>query len=247
MSKKIALVTGGTTGLGACICEMLLSNGYQVFANHLPAMQCQALQFQQRMSDKQLKLELTEGDVTDIAACEHMVQGIVQQHGALSVLVNNAGITRDATLKKMDTEDWRAVIDTNLNSLFYVSKPVVESMREAGFGRIINISSVNGQRGQFGQTNYSAAKAGVHGFTKALAQETARFGITVNTVSPGFIGTDMVKTIPEEQQQQIVALTPVGRMGKPQDIARAVAFLAADDADFITGTEISVNGGLFMH
>ena len=161
--------------------------------------------------------------------------------------VNNAGITRDATLRNLDPLDWQAVINTNLSSLYYVTRPLLEGMIADGFGRIVNISSVNAQRGQFGQTNYSAAKAGVHGFTKALAQETAKSGITVNTISPGFINTDMVKAIPEHLRVDIINTIPVGRVGEPRDIARAVSFLVADDAGYITGTELSINGGLFMH
>lgn len=241
---RTALVTGGIGGLGTAMCRRLATDGYLVLANYLPSMSEAADKWQQQLAADGIDIALIAGDVADVQSCEDMALGILHTHDRVDVLINNAGITRDATLKNLDAEDWNAVIDTNLSSLFNVTKPLLPTMLAAGFGRIVNISSVNAQRGQFGQTNYSAAKAGVHGFTKALAQETASKGITVNTVSPGFIETEMVQAIPDEQREEIIKAIPVGRIGKPDDIARAVSFLVADDAGYITGAEISVNGGI---
>ncbi len=245
--SKVALVTGGTSGLGAAICSQLAADGYQVVANYLPDLKAQALDWQQAFSQLGYTCALAPADVSSETDCQRMAQILIEQFGRVDVLVNNAGITRDATIKKMTSEQWQAVINTNLSSLFNVCKPLIESMQQHRFGRIVNISSVNAQRGQFGQTNYSAAKAGVHGFTKALAQETARYGITVNTVSPGFINTSMVAAIPDDLRNEIINSIPVGRVGEPEDIARAVRFLVDDNASYITGTELSVNGGIFMH
>lgn len=246
MTKRIALVTGGIGGLGSAICAALSAEGLTVYANHLPNMQAEAKLWQQALSEQNIQCELIAGDVTSTASCQAMADALLAKHGKISVLVNNAGITRDATLKKLSSIDWQAVIDTNLSSLFNVTKPLLEAMIDDEYGRIINVSSVNARRGQFGQTNYSAAKAGVHGFTKSLAQEVARKGITVNTISPGFIDTEMVKTIPEDQRRAIIDSVPVGRIGEPAEIARAVVFLAAKDAGYITGSELSVNGGVHM-
>lgn len=245
--KKVALVTGGTSGLGAAICAQLASDGYQVIANYLPAFEREAMQWQEASEQDGLPCTIAAADVSDAASCQQMIDDLLEKFGRIDIVVNNAGITRDASLKKMEIDQWNAVINTNLSSLYNVCKPVLESMQKNRFGRIVNISSVNAQRGQFGQTNYSAAKAGVHGFTKALAQEMARHGVTVNTISPGFINTSMVAAIPEELRTQIIDSIPVGRVGEPEDIARAVRFLIDDDADYMTGTEISINGGLFMH
>lgn len=245
--SKVALVTGGTSGLGAAICSQLAADGYQVAANYLPELQAQALDWQQDFKKLGYTCTLAPADVSNETDCLQMAQNLIEQFGRVDVLVNNAGITRDATIKKMTSEQWQAVINTNLSSLFNVCKPLIESMQQHRFGRIVNISSVNAQRGQFGQTNYSAAKAGVHGFTKALAQETARYGITVNTVSPGFINTSMVAAIPDDLRNEIINSIPVGRVGEPEDIARAVRFLIDDNASYITGSELSVNGGIFMH
>lgn len=245
--KKVALITGGTGGLGAAICAQLASDGYQVVANYLPALESSALQWQEASEQDGLVCAIAAADVSNAESCQLMSDKLLGEYGRVDVVVNNAGITRDATLKKMEIDQWNAVINTNLSSLYNVCKPLLESMQQNRFGRIVNISSVNAQRGQFGQTNYSAAKAGVHGFTKALAQEMARFGVTVNTVSPGFINTAMVDAIPEAMRTEIIESIPVGRVGQPEDIARAVRFLIDDNADYITGTEISVNGGLFMH
>jgi len=244
---KVALITGGTSGLGAAVCKRLAADGYQVIANYLPGLEDQAHAWQQEFEQLGHTCSLAPADVSSDTSCQSMAKTLIEQFGRVDVLVNNAGITRDASLKKMSSDQWQAVINTNLSSLFNVCKPLLESMQQHRFGRIVNISSVNAQRGQFGQTNYSAAKAGVHGFTKALAQETARHGITVNTVSPGFINTSMVDAIPENLRKEIISSIPVGRVGEPDDIARAVRFLIDDDASYITGSEISVNGGIYMH
>ncbi|MEE9321360.1 MAG: acetoacetyl-CoA reductase [Granulosicoccus sp.] len=244
---QTALVTGGTGGLGTAICKRLASDGFRVIANYLPELHDDAVRWQVQLREVNLQYHLLPGDVADPESCQSMAEVFLQQFGPPAVIVNNAGITRDATLRNLTLTDWQAVINTNLSSLYNVIKPLLDPMLETGYGRIVNISSVNGQRGQFGQTNYSAAKAGVHGFTKALAQEVARKGITVNTVSPGFIETEMVKTIPPAQRQAIVDAIPVGSIGQPADIANAVSFLVAEDAGYITGSEISVNGGIFMH
>jgi acetoacetyl-CoA reductase len=182
-------------------------------------------------------------DVTDADMCSRMVDQVHDEIGPISILVNNAGITRDGTFRKMTFEDWHAVLRTNLDSVFNMTRPVIETMIECHWGRVINVSSINGQKGQFGQTNYSAAKAGMHGFTMALAQEVARKGITVNTVSPGYIATDMVMAVPDDVREKIVAQIPVGRLGKPEEIAALVAFLSSDIAGFITGANIAINGG----
>jgi acetoacetyl-CoA reductase len=245
--SRVALVTGGTGGLGTSICRHLAQAGMQVVANYLPGLEAQAETWQSTLARDGVHCDIIAADVADAAACQQMADSLLVQHGVICILINNAGITRDATLRKLEPVDWQAVIDTNLSSLYNVTRPLLDAMLGEGYGRIVNISSVNAQRGQFGQTSYSAAKAGVHGFTKALAQETASKGITVNTVSPGFIATDMVQAIPEHLRQAIVDSIPVGRVGLPDDIARAVAFLTDENAGYITGTELSVNGGLFMH
>lgn len=246
MKARIALVTGGIGGLGTAIARTL-DNHYHVYANYLPALEAQAKRWQAEQHKAGFKIDIIAADVSDTTSCDTMATELLDKHDCIDVLVNNAGITRDATLKNMDAKAWQAVIDTNLSSLFYVTKPLLNAMVAKGFGRIVNISSVNAQRGQFGQTNYSAAKAGVHGFTKSLAHEVAAKGVTVNTVSPGFIDTEMVSAIPDEQRANIIAAIPVGRVGNASDIARAVEFLVADEASYITGTELSVNGGIFMH
>lgn len=245
--KKIALITGGISGLGSAICKQLANDNYQVVANYLPALKEQAATWQREMEALGLDAcSITPADVSDAVSCQKMTDALLEQFGRIDVVVNNAGITRDSTLKNMDIDQWNAVIATNLSSLFNVCKPILESMQKNNFGRIVNISSVSAQRGQFGQTNYASAKAGVHGFTKALALEVARHGITVNTISPGFINTAMVDAIPDEHRKQIIESIPVGRVGQPDDIARAVRFLVDDNASYITGSEVSVNGGLHM-
>ncbi|MBU3736004.1 MAG: acetoacetyl-CoA reductase [Methylobacterium sp.] len=246
MSKKIALVTGGIGGIGTAICKQLCKDGYTVVANHIAAEAERAAAWLAEMRAAGNDVHLAEGDVSSFDSCAAMVAKIKAEVGSVDILVNNAGITKDGMFKKMPLENWMAVININLNSVFNVSRQVIDDMLEKGWGRVINISSINGQKGQFGQTNYSAAKAGMHGFTKALAQETAAKGITVNTISPGYIGTDMVMAIKEEVRNQIIAGIPVGRLGKPDEIAKLVSYLASDDAGFITGANIAINGGQHM-
>ena len=246
MNNRVVLVTGGISGIGSAICKYMAKAGYTVVANHLPSDQEKAQQWQESMRVDGFNVELAAGDVSNYESVGDMMAKVTQDVGPIDVLVNNAGITRDSTLRKMSPQDWAAVIDINLTGNFNCSKHIIEGMLARGYGRIINISSVNGQKGQFGQTNYSAAKAGVHGFTKALAQEVARKGVTVNTISPGYIATERVMAVDEQIRQSIVAQIPVGRLGEPEEIARTVAFLAADEAGFITGSNIAINGGQHM-
>ena len=238
---RVAVVTGGTRGIGRAISVALKDAGYRVAANYGGNDQA-ARQF-----NEETGIPVFKFDVADFDACAEGVKNIEAQLGPIEVLVNNAGITRDGTMHRMSWEQWNALIQTNLSSCFSMSRAVIEGMRTRGFGRIVNIGSINGQAGQFGQTNYSAAKSGMHGFTKALAQEGAARGITVNTVAPGYTETDMVRTVPASVLEQIIARIPVGRLGKPEEVARAVLFLVADEAGFITGTMLSVNGGQHMY
>ena len=244
---KVAIVTGGNGGLGAAMCKALADQGRRVVAAYYPAEEEQAKAWQAERKAEGYDIAIYPVDVADEASCKAMVEAVESDLGPVEILVNNAGITRDTPFKKMDAAKWNAVINTNLNSLYNMTAPVFGKMLERGWGRVVNISSVNGQKGQFGQTNYSAAKAGAHGFTKALAQEGARKGVTVNTISPGYIGTEMVMAIAEEVREKIVATIPVGRLGKPDEIARTVAFLTDDEGGYITGADLSVNGGLYMH
>jgi acetoacetyl-CoA reductase len=246
MSKRIALVTGGIGGIGTAICRQLARDGCTVVANHIAqeAEKAKAWLVENRAAG--YDVHIAEGDVSSFESCAAMAARIKAEVGPVGILVNNAGITKDGVFKKMPLENWMAVININLNSVFNVSKQVLDDMLEKGWGRIVNISSINGQKGQFGQTNYSAAKAGMHGFTKALALETAAKGITVNSISPGYIGTDMVMAIKEEVRNQLVAAIPVGRLGKPEEIAKLVSYLVSDDAAFITGANIAINGGQHM-
>ncbi len=247
MTKKmIALVTGGIGGIGSAICKELAHKGYQVIAGYHPAEEVNAFARLKEWQDEGANISIVSGDVGSFSSCAEMAKKIRESHGTIQVLVNCAGITRDKTLKKMTEEDWNIVLNVDLTSLFNVTKQFIDEMTDAGFGRIVNISSVNGKKGQFGQTNYSAAKAGVHGFTMALAQEVARKGVTVNSVSPGYTETPMTKTIPEDVSQQIIAQIPVGRMAQPEEIAYVVGFLADKRAGYITGVNISANGGLFI-
>lgn len=245
MTKRIALVTGGMGGIGTAICKALAESGHTVITTYSKPGKEQAWLADMKgmgFSD----IHAYQCDVTDTAACASMLAQAQQDVGAVDVLVNNAGITRDGTFKKQTKDDWDAVIKTNLDSLFNMVKPVLDGMVERGFGRIINISSINGQKGQFGQTNYSAAKAGMHGFTMALAQEVARKGVTVNTISPGYIATDMVMAVPEEVRNKIIANIPVGRLGKPEEIAGLINYLASDVSGFMTGANLAINGGQHM-
>jgi len=248
MSKRVALVTGGTGGIGSAICKKLADEGYQVIAGYYSGGNHEKAQkFQDEMAAEGYDIALAFGNITEWESCEACVEGIKRDFGSIDILVNNGGITRDSTLRKMNKDQWVDVINTDLTSVFYMTRMVVNDMLANGWGRIINISSVNGEKGQFGQANYSAAKAGMHGFTKAVAQEVASKGVTVNTISPGYIATSMIMEVPEEIREGIRKGIPVGRFGKPEDIARVVAFLAHEEAGFITGTNISANGGQYMH
>ena len=240
--SKIAIVTGGTRGIGASIAETLKAEGYKVAANYAGNDE-RAKAFSESSG-----IPVYKFDVSDFAACEEGIKRIeADLGGPVEILVNNAGITRDGTLHRMDQAAWQAVIDTNLGSCFNMSRIVIDGMRERSFGRIVNVGSINGQAGQYGQVNYAAAKSGIHGFTKALAQEGAAKGITVNAIAPGYVDTDMVRAVPENVLEKIIKGIPVGRLGRAEDIARTVVFLVADDASFITGSTISVNGGQHMY
>jgi acetoacetyl-CoA reductase len=238
---RVALVTGGTRGIGESICTTLKENGYEVIANYGGNDQA-AAEFTKRTGIKAVKF-----DVSNFSEVEAGIKSIEASVGPIDVLVNNAGITRDGTMHRMDFERWNQVIQTNLSSCFNTCRSVIDGMRERGFGRIVNIGSVNGQAGQYGQVNYAAAKSGIHGFTKALAQEGAAKGITVNAIAPGYVETDMVRAVPKEVLEKIVRTIPVGRLGQPEDIARAVLFLVSDDAGFVTGSTLSINGGQHMY
>jgi acetoacetyl-CoA reductase len=238
---RVAVVTGGTRGIGAAISKALKAADYRVVANY-GGNDAAAKQF-----SEQTGIAVHKWDVGSYEACTAGLSKVEGELGPIDVLVNNAGITRDVMFHKMTPEHWLAVINTNLNSLFNTCRPVIEGMRERGFGRIVNIASINGQKGQMGQANYSAAKAGEIGFTKALAQENARKGITVNAICPGYIGTDMVRAVPKEVlDKSILPLIPVGRLGEPEEVARCVVFLVSDAAGFITGATLSVNGGQYL-
>jgi acetoacetyl-CoA reductase len=241
---RVALVTGGTGGIGRETCRQLALAGLRVVAADLPGSAAQQQEFQAHVAG--LDVVRVAMDVTDPASCERALAEVAASHGPVDVLVNGAGITRDAVLRKMSREQWDQVLSVNLDSVFTLCKLVAEGMCERGYGRIVNISSVNGQTGQFGQTNYAAAKAGMHGFTMALAREVARKGVTVNSVSPGYIRTAMTAAIPEDVKQQVLAMVPAGRIGEPADVARAVVFLCGEDAGYLTGVNLPVNGGLFI-
>ncbi len=239
--SRIALVTGGTRGIGAEISRQLKAAGRTVVASYAGNDEA-AKAFQAETG-----IVVKKFDAGDYEQCKAAVEAIHAELGKIEILVNNAGITRDATMSRLSRDMWDAVMDTNLGSCFNLSKLVWEDMRAAKFGRIVNIGSINGQAGQYGQVNYAAAKSGIHGFTKALAQEGARFGITVNAVAPGYVDTDMVRAVPPDVLEKIVARIPMGRLGRAADIARGVVFLTADDGDFVTGSTLSINGGQHMY
>jgi acetoacetyl-CoA reductase len=238
---RVAIVTGGTRGIGEAISIALRDMGLTVAANYMGNDE-RAKAFTDRTGIRSYKW-----DVSDFEACQHGVRQVESDLGPVDVLVNNAGITRDATMKRMDHQKWQDVIDTNLGGCFNMAKAVFEGMTGRGYGRVVNIGSINGQAGQYGQVNYAAAKSGIHGFTKALAQEGAKFGVTVNAIAPGYIDTDMVAAVPDEVLQKIVARIPVGRLGRADEIARGVAFLCDDNAGFVTGSTLSINGGQHMY
>ena len=244
--KRIAMVTGGMGGLGEAICIKLSALGDTVISTYSPS-NTKSQEWLASMKDRGFEFYAYACDVTDWNSCHACVEKVKAEIGPVDVLVNNAGITRDMTFKKMDTVNWDSVMNSNLKSVFNMTKQVCDEMIERGWGRIINISSVNGQKGAFGQTNYSAAKAGMHGFTKALSLEVARKGVTVNTISPGYIGTKMVMAIPKEVlDSKIIPQIPMGRLGKPEEVAGLVAYLASDEAAFVTGANIAINGGQHM-
>ena len=244
MTTRVAVVTGGIGGLGTAICKTLAAGGRTVIAADLGSREDRIAAFAAETAG--LGIRFLPLDVSDFDACGALVAQVEAEHGRIDVLVNAAGITRDATLRKMDKAQWDAVLSVDLHSVFHMCRHAVPGMADRGFGRIVNISSINGQTGQFGQTNYAAAKAGMHGFTMSLAREVARKGVTVNSISPGYCETAMVRAIPEHIRSGIVDNIPVGRVGQPSEIARTVEFLAHDDAGFITGANIPVNGGMFM-
>ena len=240
--SRVAVVTGGTRGIGAAISIKLKEQGFKVAANYA------GNEERAREFSEQNGIPAYKFDVSEFTQCRDGIAQITEDLGGpVDVLVNNAGITRDGTLHRMDPESWQAVLDTNLGSCYNMSRCVIDSMRENAYGRIVNVGSINGQAGQYGQVNYAAAKSGIHGFTKALAQEGAAKGITVNAIAPGYVDTDMVRAVPPPVLEKIIAKIPVGRLGRAEDIARAVAILVAEDAGFITGATLSVNGGQHMY
>ena len=244
MSSRVALVTGGTGGIGTAIVKRLADMGHKVATNYRNEERGRA--WQAKMKDAGYDVFLAKGDVTSPQEAEAMVREVEAALGPIDILVHNAGITRDGTFHKMKAEQWSDVINTNLNSVFNVTRPVIEGMRDRKWGRVIQISSINGLKGQYGQANYAAAKAGMHGFTISLARENARNGVTVNTISPGYIATDMVMAVPEEVRAKIVADIPTGRLGTPEEIAYGVGFLADEQAGWITGSNLDINGGHHM-
>ncbi len=241
---RVVLVTGGTGGIGSAICRRLARAGHVVATTYRNEEKAKAWAEEQRKEG--YTFHLYKCDVANFEESSQTVKAVVADLGPIQVLVNNAGITRDTTLRKMTNDQWRDVIGSNLDSVFNMTRPVLDFMLDSGFGRIINISSINGQKGQFGQSNYAAAKAGMHGFTKALAQEVARKGVTVNTVSPGYIDTDMIAAVPDNIRTTIMGQIPVGRFGTPDDVAHVVSFLVTEESGFITGANIASNGGQFM-
>lgn len=243
MDKRIAFVTGGMGGIGTAICQRLAKD-HQVIAGYFQG--GAASKWQQQQKDAGFDIDIMYGDISNFSECDRMVRDVTEKYGRLDVLVNNAGITRDSSLKKMTLDQWQEVIDVNLSSVFNMTRHVLPHMLEQNFGRIISISSINGRKGQFGQCNYAATKAGLYGFSKSLAQEVAKKGITVNTISPGYIETPMLSTLSDDILNAIIAEIPMGRLGKPEEIAAVVACLASDDMAFMTGANIDINGGQYM-
>ncbi|MGE0876743.1 MAG: beta-ketoacyl-ACP reductase [Burkholderiales bacterium] len=245
MPGRVAFVTGGMGGIGSAICRRLARAGHTIVAGCLPGYD-RKQEWLDEMRSQGFRVHAAEGDVADYDSCAQMLYQVGSVVGGVDILINNAGITRDSIFKRMTERDWNEVINTNLNSVFNVTRQVIDGMIERGWGRVVNISSVNAIKGQFGQTNYSAAKAGMAGFSKALAQEVVRKGVTVNTISPGYVETDMVMAIRPEVREQIIASIPMGRLAKPEEIAAVVEFLVSEEAGYITGANISVNGGMHM-
>lgn len=244
---RVAVVTGGIGGLGTAMCKALAQAGRAVVAAYYPAQEEQAEDWREARQAEGFAISVYPVDVADFDACAELTAQVEAELGPIAILVNNAGVTRDAVLKKMDKAQWDIVIATNLSGVFNMTQPVFARMLERKWGRIVNISSMNGQKGQYGQANYAAAKAGVHGFTLSVAAEGARYGVTVNTIAPGYIGTDMVRAMPEDVINKVIATIPVGRLGTPEDVARAVVFLTAEEAGYITGANLSINGGSYFH
>jgi acetoacetyl-CoA reductase len=243
-TARTALVTGGTGGIGTAICKKLAAMGHRVATNYRNEEKARA--WQKSLADAGVNVTVVPGDVATPDEAAAMVQAVEAELGPVDILVNNAGITRDTTFHRMSALQWQEVINTNLNACYNVTRPVIEGMRERKWGRILKISSINGQKGQYGQANYAASKAGMHGFTISLAQENAKLGITVNTISPGYVATEMVMQVPEEVRAKIAAQIPVGRLGTPEEIAYAVGFFIPDEAAWITGANLSINGGHYM-
>ena len=244
--SRLAVVTGGIGGLGTAMCKALVQQGRRVVATYYPFQEEQAREWQESRQAEGFTVSVYPVDVADFDSCAELAAQVEAEVGSIEILVNNAGITRDAVLRKMAKEQWDIVIATNLSGAFNMTRQVFGKMLDRKWGRIVNISSMNGQKGQYGQANYAAAKAGIHGFTLSIAAEGARHGVTVNTISPGYIGTDMVRTMPEDVLNKIIATIPVGRLGTPEDIARAVVFLTAEEAGFITGANLAINGGSYF-
>lgn len=245
MAQRVAFVTGGMGGIGTAICKRLARDGHKVVANCLPGYEKKD-EWLQTMRSEAYDVYAAEGNVEEYESCAEMFYNLRSVVGPVDVLVNNAGITRDGIFRRMTPGDWYAVINTNLNSVFNVTRQVIDGMMERGWGRVVNMSSVNALKGQFGQTNYSAAKAGMHGFSKALAQEVVKKGVTVNTLSPGYVNTEMVRAIKPEILQNIIASIPMGRLAEPEEIAGLISYLCSEEAGYITGANISINGGLHM-
>jgi acetoacetyl-CoA reductase len=245
MVQRVAFVTGGMGGIGTAICKRLARDGHKVVANCLPGYESKD-EWLRSMRSEGYDVYSAEGNVEEYESCANMFYQLRAVVGPVDVLVNNAGITRDGVFRRMTPGDWYSVINTNLNSVFNVTRQVIDGMMERGWGRVVNMSSVNALKGQFGQTNYSAAKAGMHGFSKALAQEVVKKGVTVNTLSPGYVNTEMVRAIKPEILQNIVASIPMGRLAEPEEIAGLIAYLCSEEAGYITGANISINGGLHM-